>query len=64
MYQTPWFEWIMEQEYVKLEQIEQTLTDFAKSLPENITTSITALLGVVTNIYLLLLQYRLFYSIC
>ena len=37
VYQTPWFEWIMEQEYVKLDQIEQTLTDFAKSLPENIT---------------------------
>ena len=65
MYQTPWFEWLMEQEYVKLEQIEQTLTDFAKSLPENITSSISAVLGVVTNITLTIITvpFILFYML-
>lgn len=65
VYQTPWFEWLMEQEYVKLEQIEQTLTDFAKSLPENITSSISAVLGVVTNITLTIITvpFILFYML-
>lgn len=63
--QTTWFRWIMEQEYISLEQIEQTLTGYATSLPENITASITKVLGVVTNITLTIITvpFILFYML-
>jgi predicted PurR-regulated permease PerM len=65
MSQTGWFEWVMEQEYVSLEQIENTLTGYVGNLPENITTSITKVLGVVTNITLTLITvpFILFYML-
>ncbi|MDQ0229764.1 AI-2E family transporter [Metabacillus malikii] len=59
------FEWVMEQKYVSLDQIEETLTGFATSLPENITSSFTKVLGVVTNITLTLITvpFILFYML-
>jgi predicted PurR-regulated permease PerM len=65
MSQTGWFEWVMEQEYVSLEQIENTLTGYVGNLPENITSSITKVLGVVTNITLTLITvpFILFYML-
>ncbi|KZZ83404.1 MULTISPECIES: AI-2E family transporter [Bacillaceae] len=50
--QSTWFKWIMTQDYVSIEKIEQSLTNFASQLPQNLTASITAVLGVVTNITL------------
>jgi predicted PurR-regulated permease PerM len=65
MSQTRWFEWVMEQQYVSFEQIESTLTGYVASLPENITTSITKVLGVVTNITLAIITvpFILFYML-
>jgi predicted PurR-regulated permease PerM len=65
MSQTTWFEWIMEQQYVSFEQIEETLTSYATSLPENITSSLTKVLGVVTNITLIIITvpFILFYML-
>lgn len=65
MSQTHWFTWVMEQDYVSFKQIEDTLTGYAKSLPENITTSFTAVLGVVTNITLTIITvpFILFYML-
>lgn len=60
-----WFTWVMEQDYVSLTQIEETLTGYATSLPENITTSFTRVLGVVTNITLtaITVPFILFYML-
>lgn len=65
MSQTRWFEWAMEQQYVSFEQIEETLTGYATSLPENITSSFTKVLGVVTNITLTIITvpFILFYML-
>jgi predicted PurR-regulated permease PerM len=65
MSQAGWFEWVMEQDYVSLDKIEATLTDFATTLPENITASITSVLGVVTNITLTIITvpFILFYML-
>ncbi|WP_175640589.1 AI-2E family transporter [Metabacillus schmidteae] len=65
MSQTHWFTWLMEQQYVPLNQIEQTLTGYATSLPENITASFSKLLGVVTNITLTIVTvpFILFYML-
>lgn len=65
MSQSHWFTWLMEQEYVSLNQIEQTLTGYATSLPENITSSFSKLLGVVTNITLTIITvpFILFYML-
>ena len=63
--ETTAFEWIMNQNYVSLDQIEETLTGYATSLPENITSSLTMVLGVVTNITLTLITvpFILFYML-
>lgn len=50
--QSGWFKWIMTQEYVSINKIEQALTDFTTQIPQNVTASVTAVLGVVTNITL------------
>lgn len=63
--ETSWFRWIMEQDYVSLKKLENTLTDFATSLPEHITSSLSAVLGVVTNITLtaITVPFILFYML-
>ncbi len=63
--QTSEFKWVMEQEYVSLEQIEDTLTGLATSLPESITASFTKVLGVVTDITLTMITvpFILFYML-
>jgi predicted PurR-regulated permease PerM len=55
----------MEQQYVSFEQIEETLTGYATSLPENITSSFSTVLGVVTNITLTIITvpFILFYML-
>jgi len=63
--ETTWFKWIMSQDYVSISQLEQTLMDFTTSLPENITTSVGTVLGVVTNITLtaITVPFILFYML-
>ncbi|MTH53822.1 AI-2E family transporter [Bacillus mangrovi] len=50
--QSSWFTWVMTQDYVSIEKIEQALTDFSAKIPQNLTSSVSAVLGVVTNITL------------
>ncbi|MGD6817354.1 AI-2E family transporter [Metabacillus sp. 84] len=50
--QSSWFTWIMTQDYVSIEKIEQSLTEFSTKIPQNLTSSAYAVLGVVTNITL------------
>ncbi|MGG3799257.1 AI-2E family transporter [Metabacillus fastidiosus] len=63
--ETTWFRWVMEQDYVSFEKIEENLTGFATSLPEHITSSLSAVLGVVTNITLtaITVPFILFYML-
>ncbi|WP_062354474.1 AI-2E family transporter [Bacillus kwashiorkori] len=46
------FQWVQTQDYVKLEDIEQSLTGFLAGLPKMVTSSLTSIVSVVTNITL------------
>lgn len=50
-----WFTWMMNQDYVSISKIEQSLTSFLQNLPQNITSSLSAVFGVVTNITLVII---------
>lgn len=64
-----WFTWIMTQEYVSVEQtidkMEESLGSLTTTLPESITSSVTKVLGVVTNITLTIITvpFILFYML-
>ncbi|TDL78634.1 AI-2E family transporter [Peribacillus frigoritolerans] len=64
-----WFTWVMTQEYVSVEEtidkIEKSLGSLTTSLPESITSSVTKVLGVVTNITLTIITvpFILFYML-
>ncbi|QHM19385.1 hypothetical protein C7M30_03094 [Bacillus subtilis] len=60
-----WFTWMMNQDYVSISKIEQSLTSFLQNLPQNITSSLSAVFGVVTNITLVIITvpFILFYML-
>ncbi|KEZ47826.1 AI-2E family transporter [Metabacillus indicus] len=64
-----WFTWIMTQEYVSIEEtiskVEKSLGNLTTSLPESITSSVSKVLGVVTNITLTVITvpFILFYML-
>ncbi|WP_191560309.1 AI-2E family transporter [Metabacillus idriensis] len=67
--ESPWFTWIMTQEYVSVDQtidkIEESLGSLTTTLPESITASVSKVLGVVTNITLIIITvpFILFYML-
>ncbi len=63
--ETTWFNWLMTQQYVSIDQIEETFTTFLTTIPDNITASVGRLLGVVTNITLIIITvpFILFYML-
>jgi predicted PurR-regulated permease PerM len=60
-----WFTWIMTQQYVSFNQIEEGFLNFVQTIPDNITTSVGQVLGVVTNITLIIITvpFILFYML-
>ncbi|OIU68631.1 AI-2E family transporter [Rossellomorea aquimaris] len=44
------FKWMMNQDYVPLEDIEKRLGEYANTLPDNITAAITGFFGILTSI--------------
>lgn len=50
--QSKWFKWVLEQEFIPLEKVEETLTSYAASLPDNVTKSVKTAFGVIANITL------------
>ncbi|UII57729.1 AI-2E family transporter [Cytobacillus spongiae] len=57
------YKWFVNQDYVKLETIEEKLIEFANTLPNTITTSISSIFSVVTNIAITIVTvpFLLFY---
>ncbi|USK36379.1 AI-2E family transporter [Bacillus sp. F19] len=64
-----WFTWVMTQEYVSIEEtidkMEKFLGNLTTTLPESITSSLTKVLGFVTNITLIIVTvpFILFYML-
>ncbi|MFY0761874.1 AI-2E family transporter [Metabacillus dongyingensis] len=64
-----WFTWVMTQEYVSIEEtidkMEKSLGYLTTTLPESITSSLTKVLGFVTNITLIIITvpFILFYML-
>ena len=46
-----------------LKQLKNAI-EYLKDIPNTITSSATALFGIITNVALVILQYRSFYFIC
>ncbi|GAA0324243.1 AI-2E family transporter [Bacillus carboniphilus] len=63
MSDSPQFKWVMTQEYVTLEDIEQKLVEFANSLPNKLTNSLASIIGWVTSVTITIVTvpFLLFY---
>jgi predicted PurR-regulated permease PerM len=59
------FNWIVEQEYVSLDQLEDSILNYASTLPTNLKNSISSFFSVVTNITLTIVTvpFVLFYML-
>ncbi len=60
---SPQFKWVMTQEYITIDDIEEKLTEIGSAIPETITNSISAILGFVANftITVVTVPFLLFY---
>ncbi|WP_110112149.1 AI-2E family transporter [Bacillus sp. CGMCC 1.16541] len=63
--ETRGFKWIIEQEYVSLDKIEESLLNFSSNFTERFTSSVTAIFSVLTNITLTIVTvpFILFYML-
>lgn len=57
------FEWLSTQNYVSIETIEKNAIEYLKDIPNTITSSATALFGIITNVALVVftVPFILFY---
>lgn len=62
---SPFFEWVMTQEYIKLDQVGQKLAEFLSGVPAAISNSLSSILGVVANVALTIavVPFLLFYML-
>lgn len=60
-----WFLWTMEQDYVSLKEVGDSLQKYLTDLPSNITNSLSSVFSVVTNITLVVVTvpFILFYML-
>ncbi|WP_258832795.1 AI-2E family transporter [Peribacillus frigoritolerans] len=60
-----WFLWTVEQDYVPLQEVGDSLQKYLTNLPSNITNSLTSVFSVVTNITLVVVTvpFILFYML-
>lgn len=65
MSNTVWFKWTMQQDYVSLEKIGNTIQNYLTTLPKNLTNSLSSMFNVVTNITLVIVTvpFVLFYML-
>lgn len=65
MSETMWFKWTMQQDYVSLEEMGNTIQNYVTALPKNITNSLSSVFSVVTNITLVAVTvpFVLFYML-
>ncbi|TYR79330.1 AI-2E family transporter [Priestia megaterium] len=63
--ETEGFQWIVEQEYVSLEKIENSILKFSSNITNGITSSLTTVFSVLTNITLTIftVPFILFYML-
>jgi predicted PurR-regulated permease PerM len=65
LYESQWYEWILNQEYVPISQVEDTLVSFAMDLPKNFSAGVSTVFGVMANITLAIVTvpFILFYML-
>ncbi len=63
--ETVWFKWIMQQEYISLDEVGNTIQNYVTTLPSNITNSLSSVFSVVTNVALVAVTvpFVLFYML-
>ncbi|KOO47082.1 AI-2E family transporter [Priestia koreensis] len=59
------FKWLVTQDYVSIEKVENSLVDFFSNFTKNITSSLATIFGVITNITLTIVTvpFILFYML-
>ena len=62
---SPFFEWVVNQEYIKLDQLGQKIAEFLSGLPGAISNSLSSIVGVVANVALTIatVPFLLFYML-
>jgi predicted PurR-regulated permease PerM len=65
MSETVWFQWTMQQDYVSLDKVGNTIQNYLTTLPSNITNSLSSVFSVVTNVALVAVTvpFILFYML-
>ena len=60
---TDQFQWLMTQDYVTVDEIEQRITDFAETLPNRITAGLSNIVSLIANIAITIVTvpFLLFY---
>ena len=62
---SPFFEWVVNQEYIKLDQLGQKIAEFLSGLPGAISNSLSSIVGVIANVALTIatVPFLLFYML-
>jgi predicted PurR-regulated permease PerM len=60
-----WFNFVVEQDFIKFEEIKERLLEFTSSITSNITSGITAVVSFITNLTLIIITvpFILFYML-
>ncbi|WP_239673452.1 AI-2E family transporter [Mangrovibacillus cuniculi] len=57
------YEWMLNQDYVKIEDVEETVVNYAETLPQKVVTGVSAIFGFVTSfaVIVVTVPFLLFY---
>ena len=59
-----WFNYVVEQDFIKFEEIKDRLLEFTTSITSNITSGISAVVSFITSLTLIIITVPLSSSIC
>ncbi|ALC82220.1 MULTISPECIES: AI-2E family transporter [Bacillus] len=65
LYESQWYKWMLNQDYVSISQLQNTLSSYATNLPQNFSKGVSAIVGVMANITLAIVTvpFILFYML-
>nr|WP_279326044.1 AI-2E family transporter [Bacillus sp. FJAT-47783] len=63
LYHSTWFQWVVSQELISLDKIENTLTSYVSTITQNVSQGFQVVFGVIANITLIIVTvpFVLFY---
>ncbi|MDQ0162930.1 AI-2E family transporter [Bacillus alveayuensis] len=63
LYHSSWFQWMVTQEYISFDKIQNTLTDYVSTITNNVSQGFQVVLNVIANVTLIIVTvpFILFY---